>query len=56
MKSRRRAEGLRLAPDRPWPSLRLWPVAAREPTDDGEPWTLDSNNWQLGKDLLPSRS
>jgi Protein of unknown function (DUF1329) len=21
--------------------------------DDGKPWVLDSNNWQLGKDLLP---
>ncbi len=21
--------------------------------DDSKPWTLDSNNWQLGKDLLP---
>jgi hypothetical protein len=21
--------------------------------DDQKPWTLDQNNWQLGKDLLP---
>ncbi len=26
------------------------PVLAQE---DSKPWTLDSNNWQLGKDLLP---
>jgi hypothetical protein len=23
--------------------------------DAGKPWTLDSNNWQLGKDLLPEQ-
>jgi len=48
---------------RTWPSIRraLWAAAlaglmataAARAEDDQKPWTLDQNNWQLGKDLLP---
>ena len=37
-------------------ALAAWLVApcpAARAADDDKPWTLDANNWQEGKDLLP---